>query len=499
MSKSRQSVELPVAFLSSLEGIPGYDREAFLAAHEHGAAGASVRLNADKLQPGWLEEANSGLPPVFFGGQSAAAQTRAAANEAATVALPAPTLRPDPVPWCSQGFSLQQRPAFVFDPLFHAGAYYVQEASSMFLDYAWTIACGDLEQARVLDLCAAPGGKSTLLAAKKNIALLLSNELIRSRVPVLYENVVKWGIPAMLVSNQDPKDFQSLPGFFDVMVVDAPCSGSGLFRKDAEAVMQWSPQNVIHCSQRQQRILADALPCLREDGILIYATCSYSREEDEAVCDWLMESMAMESIRLPIPEGWGVVESISEKHAYGYRFYPYLVRGEGFFLAAFRKKSASDGLQVRSVAVEKPSPVESATLRSWLQEPDTFRIFKMTDTMLAFPEEQWEGWLAIAARFRLRRSGLRMGAFAHGDFNPDHELAMSTFLEPGVDSISLNLDQSLRYLRRETLDIQGGVKGWICLRYEGLSLGFGKRLPNRLNNYYPSEWRIRMDNRGAII
>jgi NOL1/NOP2/fmu family ribosome biogenesis protein len=403
------------------------------------------------------------------------------------------------VPWCSHGFNLSYRPAFVFDPLFHAGAYYVQEASSMFLDYAWTVACGHLQQARVLDLCAAPGGKSTLLASKDNIALLLSNELIRNRVPVLYENVVKWGLPKMLVSNQDPKDFQSMPGFFDAMVVDAPCSGSGLFRKDPEAVAHWSSQHVIHCSQRQQRILADALPCLNEGGVLFYATCSYSREEDEDVCDWLLESMLMEPIRIPLPEDWGVVESRTAKGAYGYRFYPNRIAGEGFFISVFRQAKKTGTATYKSVPAEKAGPEESRVLRSWIREADAFRIFRMADTMLAFPEAQWENWQAIASRFRLRKSGLRLGSFAHGHFNPDHEFSMSTALSAPVACLALSLDQSLQYLRRETLDIQDGGKGWVCLSYEGLPLGFGKMLPNRLNNYYPSEWRIRMDGRGAIV
>lgn len=478
---------LPEHFLESLEGLPGYDRDAFVLAHEAGRAGVSLRLNPDKVRGDWLRDAPKGLPGIFFGERPGATSTDGYANTAM------------PIPWCHSGFTLERRPTFVFDPLFHGGAYYVQEASSMFLDYAWKQACGHMTGALVLDLCAAPGGKSTLLAAQPNISLLLSNELIRSRVPVLYENVVKWGLPKMLVSSQDPKDFGALPGLFDAMLVDAPCSGSGLFRKDPDATGHWSPATVSLCSQRQQRILADALPTLKEGGILFYATCSYSVEENEAVCDWLLDTMPLEAVELDVPAAWGIVESRSTKHgATGYRFYPHRLQGEGFFLSIFRKISSGEQIPAPGFKADKPTAAESGILRSWLNDIDGFRIFRMADQVLAFPENTWETYAAIASRFRLRKSGLRLGTFAHGQFNPDHELAMSTALHPGVDALDLGLEQSLRYLRRESLDIASGGKGWVCLRYEGLPLGFAKRLPNRLNNYYPQEWRIRLDGKGEI-
>jgi 16S rRNA C967 or C1407 C5-methylase (RsmB/RsmF family)/NOL1/NOP2/fmu family ribosome biogenesis protein len=478
---------LPELFLQSLEGLPGYDRDAFVLAHETARVGVSLRLNPDKVRRDWLLDTANGFPGMLFGGTPGAPSAEGIADAAI------------PVPWCRSGFTLDRRPPFVFDPLFHGGAYYVQEASSMFLDHAWKQACGHLNGALVLDLCAAPGGKSTLLAAQPNISLLLSNELIRSRVPVLYENVVKWGLPKMLVSSQDPKDFGALPGLFDAMLVDAPCSGSGLFRKDPEATSHWSPATVNLCSQRQQRILADALPALKAGGVLFYATCSYSLEEDEAVCDWLLDNMSLEAVDLEVPAEWGVVESRSAKHgATGYRFYPHRLQGEGFFLSVFRKTSSDDHLPTAGYKTNKPTAAESDVLRSWLNDFDDFRVFRMADHLLACPENNWEAYTAIASRFRLRRSGLRLGTFAYGQFNPDHELAMSTALHPGVDALDLSLEQALRYLRRESLDITSGEKGWVSLRYQGLLMGFAKRLPNRLNNYYPQEWRIRLDGKGEI-
>lgn len=446
---------LPEAFLRSLEGLPGYTRDAFLDAHAEGGRGASVRINTRKYRP----------------------------DKTAT-----------PVPWCANGYYLQERPAFVFDPLFHAGAYYVQEASSMFLDHAWRSACSGLRNAVVLDLCAAPGGKSTLLAAQENIALLLSNEIIRTRVPVLYENVVKWGDPKVLVSSQDPKDFQSLPATFDALVVDAPCSGSGLFRKDPDAVRHWSPEAVTLCSQRQQRILADALPCLKEGGYLFYSTCSYAREEDEEICDWLVGDMGMEPVQLPLLPDWGVVESRSPKwEAYGYRFYPHRLQGEGFFLAVFRNTRTTFPVNIVAGRITEAARADIAGTQPWLTEEHGLRLFRADDVLMAFPETGWEGMLNISARFRLRRSGLRMGTVVRGQFNPDHELAMSTVLSREAPSAELGLQDALRYLRRGLPDVPAAQAGWLCLRYQGLALGLAKKLPNRINNYYPQEWRIRAD------
>jgi len=195
------------------------------------------------------------------------------------------------IPWCAEGFYLNERPSFTFDPLFHAGCYYVQEASSMFIAHIIKYIKDDAEgPARVLDLCAAPGGKSTLLSSALNPDdLLVANEIIKTRVPVLADNLTRWGPSNTIVSNNDPKDFSRLKGFFDIVLVDAPCSGSGMFRKDPDAMNEWSEANVNLCHQRQERILADVYPAIAADGYLIYSTCSYSVAENEAVLDWLCD------------------------------------------------------------------------------------------------------------------------------------------------------------------------------------------------------------------
>ncbi|MCR6722026.1 MAG: RsmB/NOP family class I SAM-dependent RNA methyltransferase [Chitinophagaceae bacterium] len=221
---------------------------------------------------------------------------------------------------------MSSRPSFTFDPLFHAGTYYVQEASSMLLEQALKQHLDLNADLRVLDLCAAPGGKSThIQSIISPNSLLVSNEVIRSRATVLRDNVLKWGSSNVVVLNNDPAHFQKLPAFFDAMVVDAPCSGSGLFRRDPDAFNEWSPEQVSFCAQRQKRILADVLPALRENGLLIYSTCSYSLEEDELLLEWLMNEYDLESLPLQLEENWQIVE-VKSGNAYGYRCWPHLLK-----------------------------------------------------------------------------------------------------------------------------------------------------------------------------
>jgi 16S rRNA C967 or C1407 C5-methylase (RsmB/RsmF family) len=237
-----------------------------------------------------------------------------------------------PVPWSLYGSYLERRPSFTFDPLFHAGCYYVQEASSMFLEQALRQTTDLAQPLNVLDLCAAPGGKTThLQSLLSEDSLLVSNEVIRSRAAVLKQNCVKWGTQNVVITNNDPQHFNRLEGFFDVVVVDAPCSGSGLFRRDEEAIEEWSPDNVQLCCGRQKRILADVFPALKEGGVLIYSTCSYSKEENEAIADWLATELQMENLTLQTEKDWHIVETTADKtNAKGYRFFPDKVKGEGF-------------------------------------------------------------------------------------------------------------------------------------------------------------------------
>jgi 16S rRNA C967 or C1407 C5-methylase (RsmB/RsmF family) len=248
----------------------------------------------------------------------------------------------DKVPWAEDAWYLKFRPSFTLDPLFHAGVYYVQEASGMFLDYALRKIADLNKKLKILDLCAAPGGKSTLIQSLISPeSILVSNEVIKNRVPVLHQNMTKWGRPNGFISNNDPSQFSQLPGYFDIIVVDAPCSGSGLFRKDPGAIDSWTPDLVKLCNQRQKRILADVWDTLKENGYLVYCTCSYSIEENEDILDYLFERFSCMSMPLSPEPGWQIVETNADQSgAFGYRFYPDKVRGEGFFLSVIQKKES---------------------------------------------------------------------------------------------------------------------------------------------------------------
>lgn len=446
---------LPQAFLESLTGVAGFHRSSFEAVHTSGEQVTSIRVNPEK---------NRSLD----------------------------TAGREQVPWCPYGYYLPERPSFTLDPLFHAGAYYVQEASSMFIWYVLQQLIGVNTEKKVLDLCAAPGGKSSLLASYFTNGWVVANEVIKQRAAVLVENMTKWGSDHVVVTNNDPVHFQSLPGYFDVMMVDAPCSGSGMFRKDPAAMEEWSEYAVQLCSQRQQRILADVLPALAEEGVLIYSTCSYSREEDEAIADWLVQEMGMENLSLSVPAGWGIVESLSPQNkASGYRFYPDQIKGEGFFIAVFRKKSpGSDSHRPKELALPIPSRQELQQVQSFLQIPGTYSLFKQGEQIRAVPARWHKDLQVLAKALYIKKAGVGIGTIKGKDVIPEHELAMSHLWEGHFIPIPLTKEQALAYLRRKDLLLPDAPKGWHLVTYEDLPLGWVKVLPNRLNNYYPAEWRI---------
>lgn len=333
-------MQIPVDLLHSLEGIKGFNKESFLKVHVSGEQITSVRINPNKWKK--RQQVVHPSPSLNKTQEESTSASHNTDHSPANLNLSEAITRK--VPWATHGYYLSKRPSFTLDPLFHAGTYYVQEASSMFLEQALRQTTDLSQPLRVLDLCAAPGGKSTLVQSLiAENSLLVSNEVIKSRASVLEENCTKWGAANIIVTNNDPIVFQRLENYFDVIIIDAPCSGSGLFRKDAQAISEWSENNVQLCSQRQQRILADSYPALKKDGILLYSTCSYSEEENEGILDWMLDSFAVSSLQLAMygegdNEEWGIIETVSKKHAaFGYRFFPDKIAGEGFFIACFRK------------------------------------------------------------------------------------------------------------------------------------------------------------------
>jgi NOL1/NOP2/sun family putative RNA methylase len=450
--------KLPPALIRSLIEQYHIEDEAFIATHTNGEQLTSIRLNPFK-------PAN-----VFPNAET--------------------------MPWCEHGRYLATRPSFTADPLFHAGCYYVQEASSMFLEQVLKNTLDLSEDLKVLDLCAAPGGKSTLISSllTKN-SLLLANEIIKTRVPVLCDNLNKWGPQNTFVSNNDPKDFKRLEGYFDAIIVDAPCSGSGMFRKDPAAIDEWSEAAVLLCSHRQQRILTDVIESIKQNGTLIYSTCSYSKQENEDISDWLCETFDLENVRIPIEDSWGIVETESEHHkCYGYRFYPHKVKGEGFFIAAFTKKSISAIPQIRRAKENTVNSKSEEIIGKWLIESPELRKVNLNEEFFAIPAKLEADLQYLQSRLYLKKSGVRIGKIMGKDLVPNHELAASLLNNPNTHRINLSHDQSISYLKREELKLELAYKGWALMCFEDYPLGWAKILDNRLNNYFPKEIRITNPN-----
>ncbi len=448
---------LPDKFLQSLAGIEGFSEEHFVEAHETTKPITSIRFNPSKNAQNSFEELHS-----------------------------------NNVIWASNAVYLSSRPSFTLDPLFHAGAYYVQEAGSMFLQQALKQTIDVSKPLKVLDLCAAPGGKSTHLQSLISAeSLLISNEVIKTRVNILTENISKWGAANVIVTNNDATHFSKLTGYFDAIVVDAPCSGSGLFRKDKNAINEWSENNVTLCSQRQQRILADVLPALKQEGILIYSTCSYSKQEDEDITTWLINEYNMQSQQLKIDSNWGITET-NENGNFAYRFYPDKTKAEGFFIAALKKTKPENEI-LHSVriknTIEYASKKDVVVIKDWI-ENNNLHFFIQDKNIVAFPENSMNDFNLLKQFLYIKKAGIKLGEIMHNSFIPHHELAMSTMLRSSIPFCNVNKEQALQYLRRQ--DVQLNAKGWTLIKYENQNLGWIKALPNRINNYYPKDWRILM-------
>jgi 16S rRNA C967 or C1407 C5-methylase (RsmB/RsmF family)/NOL1/NOP2/fmu family ribosome biogenesis protein len=462
------SAPLPKELIRSLEGVAGFNEDNFRKIHEPANEPVSIRINRKKR---------------------AHVNDEVIAEDAAL----SPKNVNEKVAWCETGFYLKKRPSFTFDPLFHAGVYYVQEASSMFLEQALKQNVDLSKGLKILDLCAAPGGKSTHIQSLiSQDSILVSNEVIRPRVSILEENLTKWGGVNTIITQNDPHSFQKLSGYFDVLVVDAPCSGSGLFRREPETIREWSPETVKLCSQRQQRILSDILPSLKSHGLLIYSTCSYSPEENEDIVDWLINEFQLETISLSIPAEWGIIESRTKKaNAFGYRFYPDKLKGEGLFLACL-KKPALETMKTKFPrknpdSISKP---EKDAIRKWIEDESALDFFKHKESIHALPANQI-GLLALMQReLFIKRAGIILGRLSGAELIPHHGLALSNLCSKNIEAVDLDFMQSIAYLRRDELKIESNSSGWALVRHNGINLGWLKFLGRRVNNYYPMDWRI---------
>lgn len=332
-----------------------------------------------------------------------------------------------PVAWCRSGFYLENRPDFILDPLLHAGAYYVQDASSMIYETVVedltqklcdSIASESNPHLRILDLCASPGGKTTaMINALPDGAEIIANEYSSKRVGALRENIDRWGYPFVKVTNKDSYFYASQNESFDIVAVDAPCSGEGMMRKEEVARTQWSPQLVEKCSTLQKEILTNAEKTLKPGGFLIYSTCTFNRKENEENVEFIVSELGLEPIDMNFPPEWGIETGILTPYPV-YRFMPHKTKGEGLFLAVFRKQG------------------------EW--QPDTR---KLTDI----------------------------------DHTPN----------PHYPIVNVDKEKALAYLRREAIVLNpDSPLGLVTIAYKGLPLGPAKNIGKRANNLFPKNRRI---------
>ena len=428
------------------------------------------------------------------------------------------------VPWTRLGYYLKERPVFTLDPLFHAGAYYVQEASSMYMELAMTAIEKDFagryggeelsgrgffdHDIAALDLCAAPGGKSTHLASLLGKdSLLVSNEVIKSRSVILADNIAKWGCDNVVVTNNDPADFGAFEGTFDLIVVDAPCSGEGLFRKEPEAMEEWSPANVELCAQRQQRILADIWPALKPGGYLVYSTCTYNKFENDGNLEWMVETLGCNNETLSlctIASESGII--LTEKG--GLQFVPCKIKGEGQFMAVVRKEgdwepssfgSAAQGKKKKGGKDAKKGASQMDKDCRYL--PDNYVKVLQGDLVKGYRKELYEKIKFVEENLRTVLSGIAVANKKGKDYVPHADFALQGVvasmvatgtLPQGISAVEVSREDALRFLAKEPLVLPGAPMGYVLLVYRGLGLGFVKNLGNRTNNLLPMARRIRM-------
>ncbi len=418
------------------------------------------------------------------------------------------------IPWNSYGAYIAERPVFTLDPAMHAGAYYVQEASSQFVEHIYRAAfaeAGELaEGVRLLDLCAAPGGKTTLYSTLVGPGgLVVANEVIKARANILADNVRRWGIGNVAVTCNDASDFGAYKHWFDVVAVDAPCSGEGMFRRVPDSRAEWSPANVEMCAARQRRILAYAWDALRPGGVLIYSTCTFNRRENEDNIEWLAQNFAIEPITMEVPSEWEVECGEVSTDTGGirtFRFWPHRVRGEGFFAAMMRK---ADGRLKRETPRARREPLvelnrpKNRPLAEWVTVPEAMKFARIGDNNYGFYRPVYQSIAALAGGLNVIYSGVCLGQLFGGKLRPDHALALFHDLahrkdgEVGIIAdgravvTELSRDEALDYLRkRDANDVEKFAEGLNLLTHNGLSIGWTKRIGHRTNTLLPNSFRI---------
>ncbi|MDR2466589.1 MAG: rRNA cytosine-C5-methyltransferase [Prevotellaceae bacterium] len=408
--------------------------------------------------------------------------------------LPFAHLYAGEVAWCKSGKYLSERPPFARDPLFRAGSYYVQEAASMFAERCAETVRQHGGVRRVLDLCAAPGGKATHLASLFPDSLAVCNETIRSRAGTLEENMAKWGTPNAVVTSSDPAKFAALPSFFDFILVDAPCSGEGMFRKDPEAMKEWSPEHVKHCAARQKRILRDVWNALRPGGFLLYGTCTYNREENENTVRYIIENLGAAAV--PVDPEFartaGIAPSLDDSID-ACRFYPHKTKSEGLFLALLRKCGESEPLPPTRWRKPKQSNAKDFGIRSWTHSSEELVCVRRNTEIFMMPEKFAGDIELVRQRLHVLSAGTEICAAKGTLLIPSHNFALSILLNRNNFTVrEIDPPTALAYLSRETLpSFPNTDKGYVLLTHKNVAIGWVKDTGERCNNMMPRELRIK--------
>jgi 16S rRNA C967 or C1407 C5-methylase (RsmB/RsmF family)/NOL1/NOP2/fmu family ribosome biogenesis protein len=408
-------------------------------------------------------------------------------NTAKTAAPPSDS---SSIPWNDEGYMLTSRPRYTLDPKLHAGCYYPQESSSMVLQWVLSHCVTQQHAIDAIDVCAAPGGKSLILADfLRNRGRLVSNEIVRTRAHILQEVLVKWGAPNAVVINNRPADIGQSALQYDLMLVDAPCSGEGMFRKDADSRSEWTPHSANACSQRQMEILNDVLPALKQNGVLIYSTCTFAQEENEEVIRVLLATGEFETMRWPVPKEWNV-DVMDSGGVFAMRFLPHRVPGEGFFIAALRRITSPSNRRPKPKAIfASVSAADCRTIAEFglsteglVLGPDA-EVYRSPFTLSELN--------LMAYNLYVLQCGIQLGRIVRNQFLPAHAAALAQGEHWKNAPIELDEQQAIAYLRGETPGVQS-ADGWQRLAFDGHVLGWVKVMGNRVNNYYPKEWRIKM-------
>lgn len=398
------------------------------------------------------------------------------------------------IAWSKNGRKLKERPSFTLDTAFHAGAYYVQEAASQFIDHI--VSTEELQGKRVLDMCSAPGGKTTIYSTAVGVdGLVVANEYVRSRANVLADNVRKWGMGNVLVTNNAPEHIAQFEGWFDLVAVDAPCSGEGMFRKEEVAREDWSLDAVKMCAARQLSIVREAWQSLKAGGLFIYSTCTFNDEEDEGVLCTFIDEMGdvfEPSQRVEIDDAWGVVRG--EVGAFQtFRFFPHKTDSEGLFVAVARKAEPTTQRtpKARKKVMQEIDKVSRKELMRWLEDAEQYLFAMVADTIYAYRTEQFKAVQSLSEGLTAIYSGVAMGQIFKGKLKPDW--ALSQYIGLNRDAVAveeLDEQRALDYLRKKDIAVGDMVEGMNLVTHNGRVLGFAKRVGARCNNLYPNSLKI---------